>query len=347
MVALALVLVPLVAVGGAWVFYEDQIRRVLGWEAPNDYEGNGTGEVLIVIREGDIGEDVARTLHAGGVTRSFDAFYQLLLRQDAPVNFVPGTFALSEQMSAQAALDAILDPSNRVTSRFTVVEGTIVQDALPVISEALGVPVGELEAIIQDHEALGVPAEAPSIEGYLFPATYTLEPGMTPEAVIQLMVDRTMSSLDSLGVAEADRHRVVTIASLIEREAGTDEDFFRVSRVIQNRLDANMPLQFDSTSHYGAQSQGSVWTTDRERADDNPYNTYRFTGLPIGPIAAPGDRALEAAMNPAEGDWLYFVAVNLRTGESAFSNTLGEHERATERLREWCRESEENRAYCR
>ncbi len=349
-------LIILLVIGGlgagatayVWANYENQVRKVLGWELPNDFVGTGNGEeVVIVIQSGEIGSDVARTLAAAGVTMTFNAFYYLLLAQETPVSFVPGTFSLQKEMSAQAALDALMDPANKITNRVRVPEGAIVRDILENVSISLEVPVEELQAIADDYVALGVPAEALSIEGYLFPATYTLEPNMSPRDVVQMMVNRMIRSLNDAGVAEADRHRVVTAASLIQREAGTAEDFFKVSRVIQNRLDRGMLLQFDSTSHYGAQSSGSVWTSDKERADDNPWNTYVRPGLPAGPIAAPSDLAIEAALNPAEGTWVYFVAIDLRTGESAFTNTLAEHQRAVDQLRAWCRASEENGAYCK
>ena len=107
-----------------------------------------------------------------------------------------------------------------------------------------------------------------------------------------------------------------------------------------------MKLQFDSTSHYGAGAEGSVWTNSEMRADDNPWNTYFIDGLPIGPISAPGDLAVDAALHPVDGPWLYFVTVNLATGETVFTETNAEHERAADQLGDWCRESDENAVYC-
>jgi UPF0755 protein len=108
-----------------------------------------------------------------------------------------------------------------------------------------------------------------------------------------------------------------------------------------------MALQSDATVTYWTGLYDSVSTTDADRADpDNPYNTYYYTGLPLGPISLPGEVAMDAALNPAAGDWLYFVAIDLRTGETVFSNTFAEHERAVQRWLSWCRESEENGAYC-
>jgi UPF0755 protein len=336
-----------------WFTFEDRIRDVLGWAEPNDYEGTGNGEpVDIVIANGHIGADVAATLEDAGVTKTFDAFYDLLLTLPEQPNFLPGTYTLEQEMSAESALDALLEPANRTLSRVSFPEGVTTTTILERTSEGTGIPIEELRAIADDHSSLGVPENAPSIEGYLFPATYEFDPGTPARDILQRMVDRMFESLDAAGVAPEDRHRVLTIASLVQREAGTAEDFGKVARVVYNRLDRDMMLQFDSTSHYGWQVSrgeaptGSFFTTDEERADDNPYNTYAKTGLPAGPIAAPGDAAIEATLNPADGDWLYFVAVNLETGESVFTSNLDEHNRAVAQLEAWCAESDANAEYC-
>jgi UPF0755 protein len=152
------------------------------------------------------------------------------------------------------------------------------------------------------------------------------------------MVDRTRESLTAAGVPAGDEQRVLTIASIIQREGRTD-DFAKVSRVIQNRLDDGMMLQMDSTSQYGYGElhAGVVSTSTEAQNDDNPWNTYVHTGLPIGPIANPNDAAIEAAIHPADGPWLYFVTINLQTGETVFSTTYAEHQAAIDTWQEWCR----------
>lgn len=345
------VLLGLLALGVAgaatvWVLFEDQVRSVMGWELPIDYEGDGNGtKVEVVIKAGDIGEDVARTLEAAGVTMTFDAFYQLLLATDPAPSFQPGTYALEEEMSAASALAALEDPANRVVSHVLIKEGTKLPATLQLLADGTGVAIEDLQADSLDLASFGIPAEAPSLEGYLFPATYTFDPGLTAHDILQTLVDRTFKSLDGYGVAPADRHRILTIASLAQKEARVEGDFYKVSRVVQNRLDAGMKLEFDSTAHYGAESQGSVWTSAEERADDNPYNTYFHKGLPIGPIGAPGDTAIDAAIHPADGTWLYFVAVNLATGETEFNTTLAQHNASVAKLKEWCK-TDEAANYC-
>lgn len=328
-----------------WFNYEEQVRKVLGWEIPpEDYVGEGTGEVAIVIESGDDGYAITQKLLEADVIKSFDAFYSLLLAADPPIPFYPGYYLLAQQMSAESALDALQNPANRVENVALIHEGRSMDQAFEILSAATEIPLEEFEAAAANYTDFGVPAEAPSIEGYLFPATYRFDPGVDAATVIRTLVDRTFASLDSAGVAEADRHRVLTIASLIQREAGSNaEDFFKVSRVVQNRLDQGMLLQFDSTSHYGyawshgQRLDGGVFTTREELEDPNPYNTYVHTGLPIGPIGAAGDLAIEAAVNPADGPWLYFVTVNLDTGETKFSETLAQHNAAVQELRQWCR----------
>jgi uncharacterized YceG family protein len=141
-------------------------------------------------------------------------------------------------------------------------------------------------------------------------------------------------------IALKDSFDVINLAALIQSEAKLDEDFYKVSRVFQNRLDIGMMLQSDATVNYGTNGK-TVTTTDAQRADKSPYNTYVYTGLPAGPISNPGELAIEAAIRPGDGDWLFFVTVNLKTGETKFSVTLAEHERAAQEFYAWLRENPE------
>ena len=340
-IAAVVVLVLLAGIGGGglyvWNTFEPQIRSVMGWEEPNDYEGSGSGEVMVSIAAGDDGSDIARTLKNSGVTKTTEAFYDLLLTQDAEPVFHPGVYQLAKKMSAQSALDALLDPDNKIERTVLLREGITGAEIIEELSAGTEIPVEEFEAAVADPTQYGIPATAVSIEGWLFPALYTFDPGLTAEQIIQVLVDRTISSLDSAAVPAEDRERILTIASIIQREARLDEDFYKVSRVIQNRLDVDMKLEMDSTAQYADTTKsGSVWSTKEALESDNPWNTYKRTGLPIGPIASPGDAAIAAAMAPADGSWLFFVTVNLDTGETVFTNTIEEHEAAVAQLRSWC-----------
>ena len=130
------------------------------------------------------------------------------------------------------------------------------------------------------------------------------------------------------------------MASLVEREARLAEDFPRVARVFYNRLEIDMLLQSDATVTYWTEQTHRASTTDKERQDaSNPYNTYVHKGLIPRPISNPGDVAIDAAVNPADGEWLYFVTVNLETGETVFSNTHEEHEKARDQWLKWLEEN--------
>lgn len=322
-----------------WTNYEPQIRKVLGIELPNDYEGAGEGdEVVVVIQSGEIGSDVARTLVEQEVVMTFDAFYDLLLAANPQVNFQPGNYSLKKHMSAQSALDALQDPATKITQRVTIPEGTILPSVLELLAAGTELPVEDFTAAAKDLKSFGLPAKAPSLEGYLFPATYTFDPGANAHDVLQRLVTETFTRLDAAGVAEKDRHTVLTKAALIQREAGPNQDdFYKISRVFENRIKEGWKLQSDATVAYGTGKLNTVFTTAAERADaSNKYNTYANAGLPIGPIGAPGDVAIDAALHPAKGPWFFFVAVNLETGKTVFSETAAQHEAAVQQLRAWC-----------
>lgn len=320
-----------------WSQYGAQVSLALGWTS-NDYEGQGEGKTVVVVTEGEIGEDIALALADADVVKTSEAFYDLLLKQDPAVEFLPGSYQLKLQMSSQAALDALQDPANKLAFTAMIPEGKTVAQTLELVSAGAGIPLEELQAAAKNPAAFGLPEGVDSLEGWLFPATYEFEEKTTGVEAIQRLVDRQREELDSLGVAEADRERVLTIAAMVQREGGRIEDFGKVARVIDNRLAQDMLLQMDSTAQYGMgqHEDGSVWSTDEALSDDNPWNTYVHTGLPKGPIANPGADAIEATLNPTAGDWLYFVAVNLDTRESIFSSTLEEHNAAVGVLNEWC-----------
>lgn len=345
LVALVIVLVSvLVLVGGgaatAWILFEDKVREVLGWELPTDYVGDGNGtEVEVTITSGQIGSDIATTLYESGVTMTYEAFYELLLGLEEQPTFIPGTYVLQEEMSAQSALDALLDESNRKVNSAVIREGLTLGRYVELLSAGTGIPAADFEAAIADYTSYGLPEDAVSLEGYLFPATYEFDPGVTARDIIQLLVNRTFQALDEAGVAPEQRNTVLTTASIIQREARIPEDFYKVSRVIQNRLAIPMLLQMDSTAQYGDDAQDSAFSTAEQLEAVNGYNTYTHEGLPIGPIAGVGDLAIDAALHPADGPWIFFVTVNLDTGETLFSETADEHDRGVEQLKAWCRET--------
>ncbi len=332
---LGFLLVVLVAVGAAgwWAYqtYPEQVKTLFGWS--NDYAGGGTGRVDVVVRPGDTGEQIAVTLAAKEVTKTKSSFYDLLISKEPEPSLEPGTYRLRHHMSARSALVALEDPANVLRSTVQIPEGSTAKQILALTSEATNTPLATLQALAKDHSSLGVPKSAPNIEGWLFPATYDFEPGTTPRAMLQKMVDRTKQSLDAAGVPAGSREDVLTLAGLVQKE-GNGKDDAKVARVFLNRISTGMRLQSDATVSYGAGGT-TVVPTSKQYKDRNGYNTYLRDGLPVGPISSPGDAAIDAALHPAKGNWLFFVTVNLKTGATVFSHTLAEHDRAAAQFSRW------------
>ncbi len=341
LIALIIVLVIFggIAAAGVWVAntYGEKISDAMGWGDSKDWEpGLATGEAFVTIKEGDTGSPVSTALYEAGVTKTESVFYDYLVDENIAVIFYPGVYKLQTKMTAEAALAALRDDANKLENTVSVAEGGTIVSSLPAMAETLGLPLADFEAAVKDPSQYGVQAQ--NLEGWLFPAVYTFDPEVTATQVIQRMVDRTRESLAAAGVPAGDEERILTIASIIQREGRLD-DFAKVSRVIQNRLDINMKLQMDSTAQYGYGSlhEGVVSSSKEALEDDNAWNTYVREGLPATPIASPSDAAISAAMNPVDGPWLYFVTINLSTGETQFSETMAEHEQGIEKWREWCR----------
>lgn len=328
-----------IAVGVTWVWntYGDKISDVMGWGEPKDYSaGQAHGEVLVTIKEGDNGSSISKALHAAGVTKTSSVFYDTIVAKNLAVTFYPGVYKLQKGMTAEAALAALDDKKNRMENTASVGEGSTIDQMLPNIAASLDLPLDDFKAAVANPAVYGVKAK--TLEGWLFPAIYTFDPGVTAKDVIAKMVARTRESLAAASVPEAEAQRVLTIASIIQRE-GRVADFAKVSRVIQNRLDDGMKLQMDSTAQYGFGElhAGKVSTSAEAQHDPNPWNTYVHEGLPATPIASPSDAAIAAAMHPADGPWFYFVTINPQTGDTVFSVTYEEHQAAIKKWAAWCK----------
>lgn len=334
---IAIVLAVLVIAGGVTGYaFRGQLRAALDSISGVDYQGTGSGEVVLVIQSGATGEDVASSLVELGVTKDFSFTYKRIIARNP--SFIPGSFSLRKSMSADAALDLLADPKSKVVTRVTIKEGLRINNVLKELSKASGIPLADFQSAVSDPTSYGLPSSLPNLDGYLFPATYDLDPGMKSTDIIRNMVNRMNQELKKFGVSESDRHKVLTMASIIQKEARQTPDFYKVSRVFTNRIEQGMHLQSDATVSYGSGGT-TVTTTDAERADTNGYNTYVHPGLPIGPIGAPGETAIDAALHPADGSWLYFCAVNLKTGETVFSTTYAQHGKAVKQWQQWMRDN--------
>jgi UPF0755 protein len=220
----------------------------------------------------------------------------------------------------------MLDPASRQVHRLVIPEGWRLEKILAAASKATGLPVSALEASVSRASSLGLPSYAKgSAEGFLFPATYDFSPGTTADQVVQAMLQRFDQAAADADLVNASRSigrtplEVVTVASILEIEAGPS-DYSKVARVLYNRLAAGMPLQLDSTVNYAVGATSLHLTAD-QLSTDSPYNTYLHKGLPPGPIDSPGDAAIQAALTPASGPWLYFVTTDPATKKTEFATT--------------------------
>jgi UPF0755 protein len=332
------ILVVLAMLGGtayilASMFGKDAPTQVA---AVTDYPGPGRPSAQVVIESGDTGSDMARTLVDAGVVATAKAFTDAFAANPNASKIQPGTYNLLLEMKASAAVEALLDPKSRVSLKVTIPEGRTKAQIVQKISEVTGITTDDLNAALADPAAIGLPAEAGgNAEGWLFPSTYQVAPGATAAQVLSQMTALTVQKLQAKGVAQDQWQTVLIKASLIEREAGRDEDRAPMARVIENRLAQGWTLDIDATILYGLGNPGTSLTDAQLDDASNPYNTRVHAGLPPGPIASPGDKSIDAVLAPADGTWMYWCTVNPETKETVFSTTYTEHQAAVAQLNQW------------
>ena len=321
-------LVLLSVVVGALLYGGLRFTGIIGGAA--DYSGEGTGSVEVAIQPGASGVQIGETLEDAGVVKTAEAFYQESLGDERSGMIQPGTYRLRERMSSEAAIDALLNRANRIETNVVVPEGSRVSQIVDAIVKVSDISEDDVTSALDNPDDLGLPPAADgNPEGYLFPATYTVDDGTTALDLLRQMVEQTVKVQDELDLDERaaevnlDAEQVMTVASILEYEARRDEDYPKVARVLYNRLNEDIPLQLDSTVSYVSKREGDVWTTEAERADPSAYNTYQHIGLPPGPIGSPGRKTIEAALNPADGDWLYFFAD--KKGVTHFNRNFEDH----------------------
>ena len=208
--------------------------------------------------------------------------------------------------------------------------GALTKHLAADIATAFGFDIAEVEAAIAEVE---LPPEAGgNPEGWPAPGTY--EPADDALEVVQAMVDRRVAQLEERGVPRDQWYRVLTAASVIEKETYNQNEKPKVARVLVNRLSGGGPLQMDSIILYPV-PEDRIFTTSEERASDQPYNSYRHNGLPPTPICSPDEASLDAFLAPPPGDWWFYVTIDLQTGETRYAVTYEEHQANAKLLRAW------------
>jgi len=354
--ALATLVVVVVGV----VFLGSSLWHGLGG-GTSDFDGSGVADVVIEVRNGDSTTAIGQTLQEQHVVSSSKAFVEAAASNPAIAAIQPGFYKLRTEIPATSAVEKLAAPESRV-GQMVIPEGRQLDDVadvkttavtkgiLSLISDAscidldgdrTCVSTAELEKAAGDADlaALSVPAWAAApvtamggdhrrLEGLIAPGSWNVNPSGSAEEILGSLIGASTALYEANGLisaaatAELTPYEILVVASLVQRES-MPQDFSKVARVIFNRLAEDRKLEFDSTVNYSL-DRTEVATTDDDRARVTPWNTYASLGLPKTPICSPGKPALAAAENPAPGDWLYFVTIDLR-GTTLFTRDYEQH----------------------
>ncbi|MGV0816115.1 endolytic transglycosylase MltG [Mycolicibacterium boenickei] len=327
----------------------------------SDYAGDGVADVVIQVHDGDSTTAIAKTLQDHKVVATAKVFVEAAHNNEAITAIQPGFYKLRTEIPAANAVERLADPESRV-GKLTIPEGRQLDDIADVKTNAVTegvftlisqascveldgkqqcVPVDQLRAAAQSAPAaaLAVPdwAAAPvaampndhrRLEGLIAPGTWNVDPAGSAQDILSTLIAGSAAVytqsglLDTAAAMQLSPYQILTVGSLVQREA-KPQDFDKVARVIYNRLAEHRKLEFDSTVNYPLDRQ-EVATTDDDRAQVTPWNTYMSQGLPQTPICSPGAEALAAAEHPAAGDWLYFVTIDLQ-GTTLFTRDYDQH----------------------
>jgi UPF0755 protein len=297
-----------------------------------DYSGDGSGSVVVVVHSGDSASTIGQTLARAGVVRSSAAFTDAAALNPRSRDIAPGTYRLHHHMQASLAVALMLKPTSLVDYRVTIPEGFTAADIVARIAASTPITAASLQAALAKPTALGLPSYTNGhVEGFLFPATYDIQPGETATQALSAMVTRFGQAAQQVGlVAGAKRlqlseYDVVTLASIVQAEGELVPDFPKIAEVFINRIHAGMRLDSDATLYYILGHQHGELTA-ADLALNSPYNTRLNPGLPPTPIDSPGQAALEAVLHHAVGPYLYFVTID-KAGHTAFATTLAKFNR--------------------
>ncbi len=302
-------------------------------KATEPYKGYPGGEIFFTVTPGQAGASIARALEAEGIARDHRLFVAALWFKKATGRLQAGEYRFTKPASTMEVIDRLVD-GDIYSLSVTIPEGLTVSETAEHLAEKGIGDVGAFRAAFGRSDLIAsLDPEASDLEGYLFPETYQFPRQPAPEEVARALTARFIQFFDEDRLAKAasldlDVREVVTLASIVEKETGRAEERPLIASVFWNRLNRRMALQSDPTIIYELKRQGRY--DGNLRQDDlkldAPYNTYRFPGLPPGPIASPGLAAIDAVLSPPETKYLYFVSKN--DGSHYFSRTLREHTNA-------------------
>ncbi|THA75264.1 endolytic transglycosylase MltG [Streptomyces sp. A0642] len=347
----ACLVVSLVLAGGlggvgylGYSFYKDKFGS-----AP-DYSGSGSGSVEVEIPKGAYGYDIGNILKKAGVVKSVDAFVSAQNENPKGKSIQAGVYLLHGEMSAAEAVKMMVDPKSQ--NLLIIPEGTRNAAVYAMVDKKLGLKKGTTQGIAKSKKYdLGLPGWASKnkdikdpLEGFLYPAAYPVTKETKPEAILEKMVSRSNEEYKDLDLAGTAKKyqldgpwQVLTVASLVQAEGLTHDDFRKMAEVVYNRLKpdntaTNRLLEFDSAFNYLKKQSEIKIRSNEIRTNPDPYNTYYHKGLPPGPIGNPGDEALRATLSPTASGWMFFISLDGK--KTQFTKTAAEHEKLNEKFKE-------------
>lgn len=317
------------------------IKPLLSFDTAKDYPGPGTEQVAYQLKQGSTPRSVGQDLVSLDVVASENAFVNALTDADGASKLLPGNYELKKQMKASDSVQVFLAASSQQVHYAPIERGLWQDQVFQKLSDATGIDISEFQKLAKTPQAFGLPANAPSLEGYLAPGDYRFPVNASAKDILTTMVNTTLSELKADGITNpADQFRVVTIASIIEAE-GQERYYKQISGAIENRInnqngETGGRLESDATVAYGL-GKRTYNLTSAEKADtSNPYNTFAKKGLPIGPIGSPTQSSIDAAAHPDNNNYYFWVTVNLDTGETLFASTYAEHQENVKKYTQWC-----------
>ncbi|MGW9116768.1 endolytic transglycosylase MltG [Streptomyces sp. NPDC055663] len=347
----ACLVVSLILVGGlggvsyfGYSYWKDH------YGAAPDYEGSGSGSVEVEIPKGSYGTDIGNILKKQGVVKSVDAFVAAQGENPKGKSIQAGVYLLHEKMSAAEAVKMMVDPNSQ--NLLVIPEGYRNAYVYDLVDKKLSLKKGTTKEVAEAKRSqLGLPDWAVNgrnvkdpLEGFLYPAAYPVTKETKPEAILKKMVERSNEEYKKLDLEGAAKKykldgpwQVLTVASLVQAEGLTHDDFRKMAEVVYNRLKpdniaTNRKLQFDSAFNY-LKGQSKIKISSNEiLTNPDPYNTYYHAGLPPGPISNPGDEALRATLSPTGDGWMYFISLDGK--KTQFTKTAAEHEKLNKKFKE-------------
>ena len=285
--------------------FEGKSRDVINYSEYEIIDNKGK-EIIFEVAKGEYGSEIAKKLEDKGIIKSSKLFYELALADNRAKRIAPGRYKLSQGITSKQALDELLEPS-RLIDKLIIKEGMRLSEIITLLEESGYSDAKVVASSIKSPESF----EFKSLEGFLYPATYSFDSSSSTEEVYAQMIrgfegvffDEVKNRANTFSNSD-----ILIIASIIQAE-GTPDVFRKIASVIYNRLKEGMPLQMDSTILYAEKSRGEIYLSLKSLEIESGYNTYKNLGLPIAPISNPGREAIQAAINPEKGGWLYFVTV--------------------------------------